>query len=205
MSFNIDSALLVARTLKTTKIADPNWVMKNPLWFMALRTEDILDIHNIVWKNRKSKTFAKYAKLLASIELDICKRRRNSKVDKIICGNSDARLKYYQYMLAIMFVPGLRTIDTEQHGLHVWNHKYFAGKGFADLFNSINTKEVKRHISLIPTTKSVIPNLIKKDIKLLITDKAVTSGKASNPIKFVYNKGWSTADRLTSKYHYNND
>ena len=222
MKFDIDKALLVARTLRTTEIATPTWVNKYPLWFMALRTEDIIDIHNIIWSKRRTQTFARYAEQLANLECTLFTPdilHSSSSVEKIIVANDEARLKFYQYLIAILFVPGLRTIDTAVHGYHVWGHKYFCGEKFDTLFKSIDVNELKRIVLSAPVgivneifisfkkipsklMYSNIASLTTSNVKKIINNTVIASCKAGNPMKYVYGYGWKKQDRFKSLYHY---
>ena len=223
MQLDIDGALVVANTIKGQNFADPNWAIQNPLWFMALRDEDIAEIHTQIWANRRKKNFIAYAEMLSEIETTLSRVAIDKNtlpsteyfgmelktINKLFNHKeSTAPLeKFYRYTLAVLFTPGLRTYDAVSYDKNVWSQAYFAGKRFEDLFNnSINTEGI--HESLAPATPreirqgySRIATLDTPAVRDYITDKMVASCKASNPMKFVYGVGWTENDRR-SKHHY---
>ncbi len=231
MQLDIDGALVVANTIKGQNFADPNWAIQNPLWFMALRDEDIAEIHTQIWGKRRKKSFIAYAEMLSDIETTLSRMAvdKNTMPDthyfgmelKTISKLFDSKTppnsykpleKFYRYTLAVLFTPGLRTYDSGNYGKNVWSQAYFSGERFEELFNnSISTENIHKYLApstpleiregSITSRYSRIACLDTPAVRDYITDKMVASCKASNPMKFVYGIGWTENDRR-SKHHY---
>lgn len=220
--FDNDKALIIAHQLMSSDI-DYKWAISNPVWFLAVRDEDILQIHDKLWVKKRGTTFAQYVNNLRKIELEICDANKastflTSKGLEILRESTDARTKFYRYYLALLFTPGLRLIDVVKKKMYCWNSTYFTKLKFKNVFEkSIDSRKVREFALLQPTQmltaaidpyenaheKSRLYNLVNEDIlNQLVVDKQLLKSPACKPLKFVYTVGWREEDRLLSKHHY---
>ena len=224
--FDNDKALLIAKQLLSSDV-DYKWAMQNPLWFLAVRDEDILQIHDKLWSGKRGTTFAQYIDIVRRIELALCSNQYTGFLAKpigtMLAESTDMRSKFYRYYLATLFTPGLRLIDVSKKKMYCWNSQYFTKQKFRNTFEkAIDSRKTREFALLNPISannmtaidpysdalddaahKSRIPNLINDDIlNQLIVDKAVLKSSACKPLKYVYAIGWKEQDRLLDKSHY---
>lgn len=211
LHLDVDKALVIANTLKSSDIATPDWVEKYPLWFMALRDDDICEIHDKIWINVEGKKFARYAAKLAQLETVVASIFSEQNFIKLIISSEMMREKFYRYVVAVLFTAGLRTVDSSTHDFYVWNSKYYTGVRFKLLFEThIDSNELSKLVrthateffsDIDYTNMSRIACLTQAQVKTLINDAVIASGRASNPMRFVYGNGWSTLDRKNNFFY----
>jgi len=218
--FDNDKALIIANQLKSADV-DYKWAIDNPVWFLAVRDEDVLEIHDKFWMKKRGTTFAQYVNELRKIELTLCDEKIQLpavKALKMLRDSTDMRAKFYRYYLSLLFVPGLRLVDVTKKKMNCWNSSYFTKLKFKRLFEkSIDSRRIREFALLNPisaqvslvdpystdTEKSRVYTLINEDIlNQLVLDKQLLKSAACKPLKFVYAFGWKEEDRLLDKYHY---
>mgnify|MGYP001558571912 CR=1 FL=1 len=218
MHLNVDRALVVANTLRNSDIVNDVWCMSNPLWFMALRDEDIPEIHTQIWKGAPPKQFALYAKLLSAIETEISNTSKTfsaGTAHALLMSNETARTKFYKYVIAVFLSPGLRTVDTSAHDVYVWANEFFTGEHFSSLYEfKLDSSSVVAIAASTPSTfytssgewshtKSRLTKwfIDTQSVRQLVTDDSIAALRDRNPAKFVYGIGWSTEDRGNSFFY----